>query len=296
MSEKRNIKENEEINEEINENQEIEENEENEENKFKEKDIEKGNLSFIPKEKEELSFDSINFNINPFTNLNSEIQQNIFVPKDVNDELVLKDKETKFYQFNSNPVEIKDNTLINKEQLSSIPGEDLEHNRINLNNIYMKNNMNQNNSNNIINYNINENFGFIKSLNKNIYDNNKDESRYIDNNSTINNYNENNFNNNEENLNFLSPISNKNFNLLASNENNKQINYINNNFNERQDNFPNNYIINTNSFNSPINYNCNNQFNNINNNNNQSNYIYPIIEKDSWICRFCSNLNHEGKI
>ena len=155
-------------------------------------------MPFILKEKDELSFDSINFNINPFINQISEIEHNNFVSKDVNDELVLKEKE-KAYQFNSISIEIKNNTSINKEQLSSISKKDLKYNRIKLNNIYMKNNMNLNNSNNIINYNNNEIFGFIKSLNKNIY-NNKHKSRYIDNNSTLNNYNENSFNNNEKNL------------------------------------------------------------------------------------------------
>lgn len=94
-------------------------------NQNKEKDTEKDKCFLIKKEQEEINFDSINFDINPFNNQNSEIQQNNYIWNDIiNDELILKEKENLDYQYSTSSVKGKNNSSINRQQLSLISQKD----------------------------------------------------------------------------------------------------------------------------------------------------------------------------
>ena len=263
-------------------------------NNKKDEDIEKEINILNQQGKEEINFESINFNINPFKKEKSEPQhKNIIKNKDI----LVKDKEieNQNIKYNNFPTTNKyESSKINPQQINKI--------------------QEQNNINYCIGHNILNN---IEISNKNINNNNKKIypittplTKKSDNNNEFKLLNNNNI---EPKLNYSKLYNKKNkntngftqnpdyservnYNPFVINNNTSQINYINNNINNNNNQI--NYIYNNANA-------CNNQINYIDDsvNNNSIHFNYNknynnIIMRDlpSWICPLCNNCNDAGKI
>lgn len=224
-------------------------------------------------EKEEINFDSFDFNINPFNKDTVETKPENFTLN--NNELLLK---------NEDKIKFELNNIQNQQSLKSS-----FHTPISEKEIFQ--NQNFDNNINIINNNTQRNpsFNVLVNNNKKSFNN-------------INfNLNSNNYNNIGTNINQNNQIPNNNINLYRNphtdifdykqfnnlynqininnqfyNNNSPQIKYNNNNVIKQ-----NNYFYNNNTY-------SNNQFD-INNNN-------PSMNKQlSWVCPFCNNNNFGSK-
>ena len=231
--------------------------------------LEKGAYSIYDKdkEKEEINFDYIDFNINPFNNeeISKKEQKN-------KDELILEkkvDKEgelQKKYNDIQNRQKYRLNNYLNKNNENI--EEDLEEKQFSSNNDINILNVKDNRKDALLsnfssktNYYNQNNNAIVKSYD--IYPNINTDSKTIIPKSIYN--------------------SNSNYNPFLPNFNN-QINYINNNNGNNQINYMNpiNYINNY----------GNNQINFINNNNNN---FFPMSTHQNWICSLCNNFNAGGK-
>ena len=131
------------------------------ENKEKSKQNEENNLIFENKlEKDDINFDSIDFNINPFNDDNPEKKKK----DNDSDELVLEEKEDDKFDLNNIPLNTKyhtSNDLLKINIFSKDNQEEKEVDKKVINNISNNNNNNNylniigNNNNNFLNYNSN---------------------------------------------------------------------------------------------------------------------------------------------
>ena len=223
------------------------------------------------KEKEEINFDSIDFNINPFNN------EEINKKEEKNPDKLLLEKKDDTEGHSQNP---KYNDIQYRQKYQS---NIILQKKENIKQDLMEKKLSSNKDNNVNFNNIQDNrkeTSFSNLLFKTIYNDNEN------NNSIIKSYD------NYPNINIDSkaiipkPVDNinSNYNPFLRNFNN-QINYINNNLENNQ------IKINSNI----------NQMNYINNyGNNQINYInsnnyFPMLIHNNWICSICNNYNSGGK-
>lgn len=223
------------------------------------------------KEKEEINFDSIDFNINPFNyeEINKKEEKNP-------DKLLLEKKDDKEGQT-QNP---KYNDIQYRQKYQS---NIILQKKENIKQDLMEKKLSSNNDNNA-NFNnfqgTRKETSFSNLLIKTTYNDNEN------NNSLIKSYD------NYPNINIDSktiipkPVDNinPNYNPFLRNFNN-QINYINNNYENNQIKINSNI----NQMNYINNY-RNNQINYINNNN-----YFPMFIHNNWICSICNSYNSGGK-
>lgn len=235
----------------------------------KNEENEKDKNSSKQKENEDINFESINFNINPFKIENVEIQQNI--PKKTDDS-IFNEKDNEYYNIKYNNIRIeKINEILNINPIKV--SQNIQQKKIGpyfdyntIKNIELNNKtLNMNNKGNR-NYPT-----FIPSIK---YNENNNKSSLISNQKNLKNLKYYNFNNNiytnvSSSINPYKQIPNYNQRIIYNPytiNNNNQIKYISNNANN------------------------NNISTNYNNNNNNI-----IRQQYSWVCPFCNNFNIDGK-
>lgn len=231
-------------------------------NENKEEEIEK--IIFKEHKKEDINFDSIDFNINPFNNesKNNELKK----------EEPFLEKEDYISEESKDIVNQKGQKFQSSDNLFNFK-------------LFSENKIGKNIKINDINDKVDSS---SNSLIKNIY---KDTTN-IFNNIKINSSYDNYYNNIRNNFNPFFPIPNIN---SRANSNPFLESFINNN--QLNNNNPINYSNNNNQINY-INNNANNQINYINNSNNNQfncNNNYYSMNNMNWICSYCNNYNNFGK-
>lgn len=220
-------------------------------------------------ESEEINFDSINFNINPFNSEdNSKRENNYFNNNNYMKEMKQKDNKNQILAANSIPIFNSINPSMqlnnNKVQLEPLL---LNNNNNNLNNLNQIGNFN--NMNNINNYSTSNISQQIPPFFNNIYPPNNNDFLLMENYNYIPNNPNINYIDNKANSNFNSLTPNTNIYNQINNDDSMQINY----YNEQANNRTNNLI------------NYNDDFNN---------YIQRIGQIN-WVCPFCNNFNSQCK-
>jgi len=227
-------------------------------------------------ESEEINFDSINFNINPFNSEeNPKRENNYFNNNEFMKEMEQKDNKNKILEANNMPIfnDINPSLNINKNNALLEPlllNNNNSNNNNNLNNLNPLGNFsNMNNLNRINNYNTNNISQQIPPFINNIYPQKKNDFLLMDNYNYIPNNPNINYIDNKANTNINSITPNTNIYSQLNNDDNMQTNY----YNEQMNNNTNNLI----NFNNDIN-----------------NYIQRTGQF-SWVCPFCNNFNSQCK-
>lgn len=221
------------------------------------REIEKGQ-NFFSEPKEEINFDSIDFNINPFKSEDiNKKEKNKLDELIVGNQSIEQKRDAPYSQYYDIPIGLKTNNYIENYSKEKKTNENNLHN-INFNN------KSKNQSNSLINpYNINKNNNYNETTKilSNIFNIREDSNPLIQ-----NSYNNINLNSNPFFQNLYNQINNNNsYKYINSNNFNNQISY------------DNNQIIDNNQLNFSNNFNT------------------PRLREQYWICSLCNDFNIGGK-